>query len=354
MGRLVGLRRGQKEKTRAVEMATDRRFFLALTVKNEAPNLWEWVAYHRAIGFTDIAIYQNDSVDGTQKMLRTMEKHGFIQYFNNPSHNKGWQNKAYRRASRLPEYHAADWAMALDCDEFLVVKTGDGTVGALVDALPPGVNACTLHWKAFGSSHHAQVPEGLVTEEFTLAEVPTRIAERKMGFKSIFRPTAYKRIGIHKPKDAFEDVPSVMCNGSGILLDPDVDTGWRSKDPGCRKLAQVNHYAIRDLERFLVKSGRGRTANHDRPVDTEYWKAFDINDAEDLAAARRGPETRAEMEWMNNKTRGRIALLHEEGLAANRAVFDRLMQDDYYRGIYEEIVAGFPTHDNAQLRTGTR
>ena len=85
-------------------MATDRRFFLALTVKNEAPNLWEWVAYHRAIGFTDIAIYQNDSVDGTQKMLRTMEKHGFIQYFNNPSHNKGWQNKAYRRASRLPEY----------------------------------------------------------------------------------------------------------------------------------------------------------------------------------------------------------------------------------------------------------
>jgi hypothetical protein len=100
-------------------MATDRRFFLALTVKNEAPNLWEWPAYHRAIGFTDIAIHQNDSVDGTQKMLRTTEKHGFIRYFNNPSHKKGWQNKADRRASRLPEFHASDCAMSLDCDEIV-------------------------------------------------------------------------------------------------------------------------------------------------------------------------------------------------------------------------------------------
>ena len=333
-------------------MAPDRRFFLALTVKNEAPNLWEWVAYHRAIGFTDIAIYQNDSVDGTQKVLRTMAKHGYIQYFNNPSRNKGWQNKAYRRASRLPEFHAADWAMALDCDEFLVVHAGAGTVADLVDALPAEANACTLHWKAFGSSYHAQMPQGPVTEEFTLAEAPTRIAERQMGFKSIFRPDAYRRIGIHKPKDAHSDVPSVMCNGSGILLDPNVDPGWRAKDPGCRKLAQVNHYAIRDVERFLVKSGRGRTANHDRPVDTAYWRAFDINDAQDLAAERRGPLTRAEMARMDERTRGRIAVLHQEGRAANRAVFDELMQDPYYRGIYEQIVAGFPHHE-AQLRTGT-
>ncbi|MEL6915459.1 MAG: glycosyltransferase family 2 protein [Pseudomonadota bacterium] len=335
-------------------MAPDLRFFLALTVKNEAPNLWEWVAYHRAIGFTDIAIYQNDSVDGTQKMLRTMEKLGFIQYFNNPSRNKGWQNKAYRRASRLPEFHAADWAMALDCDEFLVVKTGDGSVSALVETLPPGANSCTVHWKAFGSSFHAEMPDGLVTEEFTLAETPRRIVGRQMGFKSIFKPSAYKRIGIHKPKDAFPDVPSVMCNGSGILLDPDVDPGWRSKDPGARKLAQVNHYAIRDVERFLVKSGRGRTANHDRPVDTDYWRAFDINDAEDLAAARRGVETRAEMDRMNKRSRGRIELLHHEGRAANRSVFRDMLGDPFYRGIYDEIVAGFPAAGHEETRTGTQ
>lgn len=162
-------------------MASERRLFLALTVKNEGPNLWEWVAYHRMIGFTDIAIYQNDSTNGTQKMLCTMEKHGFIQYFNNPSRKMGWQNKVYRRGSRLPEYLQADWAMALDCDEFLVVNTGNGTFADLVDALPVEVNPCTVHWKIFGSSFRAQIPKGLVTEEFTLTEAPTSVAENRLA-----------------------------------------------------------------------------------------------------------------------------------------------------------------------------
>jgi hypothetical protein len=69
---------------RSILEMSRRTFFLALTVKNEAPNIWEWVAYHRAIGFTDIVIYQNDSVDGTQALLRTMAEAGFIQYFPNP------------------------------------------------------------------------------------------------------------------------------------------------------------------------------------------------------------------------------------------------------------------------------
>lgn len=331
---------------------TDRNFFLALTVKNEAPNLWEWVAYHRAIGFTDIAIYQNDSTDGTQKVLRTMQKHGFIQFFPNPSRDRGWQNKAYRRASRLGEYKAAEWAMALDCNEFLVIKTGNGTVSDLVDALPQDANVCTIHWKAFGSSYHTKIPEGLVTEEFTLTEKPKRISERQMGFKSIFKPTAYKRIGIHKPKDAFAEVPSIICNGSGILLQNSVDPGWRSKDPDCRRLAQVNHYALRDVERFLVKSGRGRTANHERAVDIQYWTDFDINEATDMSAADRAEQTRAEMKLMNDKTRGRLELLTQEGVDANHRVFNELLGDPYYKKIYGDIVELFPATHAPTIKTG--
>jgi hypothetical protein len=177
-----------------------RKFFLALTVKNEAPNIWEWVAYHRSIGFTDIAIYQNDSVDGTQKLLETMAEAGFIQYFHNPCRFKAWQNKAYRRASRLAEYKTADWAMALDADEFLIVRTGAGKVSDLVEALPLQANACTIHWKAFGSSYHAKMPHDLVTEAFTLAEKHDRIQRRKAGFKTLFKPSGFRRLGIHKPK----------------------------------------------------------------------------------------------------------------------------------------------------------
>jgi hypothetical protein len=320
-----------------------RKFFLALTVKNEAPNIWEWVAYHRAIGFTDIAIYQNDSVDGTQTLLSTMAQAGFIQYFPNSCRFKAWQNKAYRRASRLAEYKTADWAMALDADEFLVVRTGAGKLCDLVDALPLQANACTIHWKAFGSSYHADMPHGLVTEAFTMAEEHNRIQRRKAGFKTIFKPSGFRRLGIHKPKEAYPDVQTVYCNGSGKLHPNGIQSSWRSKDADSRALAQVNHYAIRDLERFIVKSARGRTSNTQRLVDRVYWNDFEFNDAVDDLALKQVPETKAEMQRMDEQTNGQLSKLTKAGRAATHAVFNDLMKDPYYRDIFDDIAAGFPS-----------
>ena len=321
-----------------------RRFFLVLTVKNEAPNIWEWVAHHRAAGFTDIAVYQNDSEDGTDLLLEAMAEQGLIQYFPNESPRGAWQNRAYRRAARLEAYRTADWAMALDADEFLIVRVGDGRVGDLVDALDPEVNACTVHWKLFGSAHHARMPEGLVTEAFTLAEHPDRVTRRKVGFKTIFRPSVYRRPGIHTPKARLPDMPAVYCNGSGIALDPDQRIGWRSKDAGGRVFAQVNHYAIRDLERFLVKCGRGRTSNHQRLVDRVYWNDFNFNHAVDDQALQRLARTRDEMARMDALTGGRLSALTAAGRAATAAVLEELLRDPYFNTIYHEIAAEFPQH----------
>ena len=48
------------------------KFTLVTTVRNEGPYLWEWVAYHRMIGFHDIIVFQNDSNDGTDQILRLL------------------------------------------------------------------------------------------------------------------------------------------------------------------------------------------------------------------------------------------------------------------------------------------
>ena len=322
-------------------MPKQRRYFLALSVKNEAPNLLEWVAYHRLIGFTDIAIYQNDSTDGSQKILRTMMKAGYIQYFRNHNSNEGWQNKAYRRASRLDAFKAADWAMALDADEFLVIRPGDGKLDDLVDALPQGVNCATINWKLFGSSYHTAMPEGLVSEAFTRAEPPERIAARMAGFKTLFKPSAFERIGTHKPRRIVDSHSEVCASGSGEILEDGIPSRWRSRDPAKRKLAQVNHYALRDLQRFLVKSARGRAGNHDRMVDMKYWRDFEFNQAEDLALARWAPAIRAEMAAMDQKSRGRLSKLTGEARAGVQASFEELLKDPYYRGIHEEISQTF-------------
>ena len=40
-----------------------------LGVKNEGAFLIEWLAHHRACGFTDFLVYSNDCSDGTDVML---------------------------------------------------------------------------------------------------------------------------------------------------------------------------------------------------------------------------------------------------------------------------------------------
>ena len=45
------------------------RKVLFSAVKNEAPFLLEWIAYHKVIGFDEIVICSNPSTDGTEEIL---------------------------------------------------------------------------------------------------------------------------------------------------------------------------------------------------------------------------------------------------------------------------------------------
>ena len=53
---------------------TEPTSLLVATVKNEGPNILEWVAHHRLCGFDRIQIYQNDSTDTTVQTLRTLDR----------------------------------------------------------------------------------------------------------------------------------------------------------------------------------------------------------------------------------------------------------------------------------------
>mgnify|MGYP001057671944 CR=1 FL=1 len=314
-----------------------RRFCLITTVKDEGPSIVEWVAHHLNIGFTDIVIYENDSSDDTRKLLRTMNRLGFITFFPNPDKNKSWQNKAYRRASRLNAYKDADWAMALDGDEYLVVKVGDGKVADLVDAVPDGINCIQVNWKLFGSSFRKKTSDALVTEDFIWAEDSARISQKLIGFKSIFKPSVFKRTGIHRPKDIFRGQTENTCNGSGIRAGQFNEKLWRSADQGLRKLAQVNHYIIRDAQRFIIKSDRGRTSNKHRHVALEYWLEYELHDEIDRTLLDKSPETRARIAQMNSASKNRLNILTELALQHQNTRFDLLMLNPQYKLLFEQI-----------------
>ena len=52
-------------------------------MKNEAPYILEWVAYHRAMGVDNFLIYTNDCSDGTSEMLDRLQEMGVLQHRNN-------------------------------------------------------------------------------------------------------------------------------------------------------------------------------------------------------------------------------------------------------------------------------
>ncbi len=130
---------------------TKHTTLLVASVKNEGPNILEWVAHHCLCGFDRIQIFQNDSNDTTPRTLRALDQLGVIEFFQNRNAEPGaHQRRAYRRASRSAAYAESDWCMVLDCDEFLAVKTGGGKVQDLIEACPDDADAILVNWRVFG------------------------------------------------------------------------------------------------------------------------------------------------------------------------------------------------------------
>ncbi len=291
------------------------RTLLVTTVKNEGPNILEWVAHHRLCGFDTIQVYQNDSSDTTEQSLRVLHRLGVIEYYPN-RHNKGaHQMRAYRRAARSEAHRHADWCMVLDGDEFLNVHVGDGRVQDLIAACPEQADAILVNWRIFGSSHLKDTDPRLITERFTWAEAADGIAEGPLlsPFKPLYRTASFRRPGIHLPRDALVAAP-ILVNGSGLREGAFLRKNWRGQDPGKRKLAQVNHYITRDLQSFLLKHARGSANAPHRDVGLKYWRRHNRNEEEETLLAERSPAIRAEMERLDALSGGKLMQLRARAL----------------------------------------
>lgn len=312
---------------------------LVATVKNEGPNILEWVAHHRLCGFDRIQIYQNDSTDTTVQSLRTLDRLGVIEYFDN-RHNKGaHQMRAYRRAARTPAYAESDWCMVLDGDEFLAVKTDNGTVNDLIEASPEAVDAILVNWRVFGSNGHRDLGRELVVERFTMAEPAEDIVDTHLTpFKPLFRTDSFGRPGIHLPREP-KKAEYVFANGSGLTEDGFFRKNWRSFDPEIRKIAQVNHYAVRDLGSFLLKNDRGSANAPHRAVGDAYWAQHDRNDAEDLLLAERAPRLWDEMRALDEASGGQLLRLRNRAFRQWRIALDALLERPGMAALRHSILA---------------
>ena len=289
------------------------------TAKNEGPYIWEWVAYHRAIGFTDIILFQNDSDDFTHQTMKTLRAAGAIEYFYNKAPPGRHQVRAYRLAARRPAFQEADWAMALDLDEFLAIRAGNGHLRDLISAVP-ACDSLLVNWRIYGNDGHHELTDDLVTERFTRAEDPNPIRGRPYGYKALFRPDAFGRPGIHQPREPKKPEDDlVRVNGSGLGTDAFRLKNWCCTDPDRRRLAQVNHYAVRDTASFLLKSTRGSAHQDHREIGADYFTSLNLNRSSDPVLAERAVQTRAAMQELDGQVHGRLTTMRNRAIRLHRS-----------------------------------
>lgn len=315
------------------------RKVLVSTMKNEGPYLLEWLAYHRSIGIEEFCIFSNDCTDGTNLILNRLDQMGVIRHFDNPlGPRMDPQRAAYSRANKMDWVKQADWVLIVDADEFLNVHVGDRSVDALIAACGDP-DAISINWRLMGSGGAAKMSDDLVTERFTRGST-FKDPENGLvwGFKTLFKPGRFDFFGVHRPKfrkERFEkgdppvptDIRWTNADG-GDITEKVLKNGWRSNaDTLSFKNAQVNHYAIKSREDFLLKRLRG-TANSKNKgrIDMGYFEKYDINTNEDTSIPTNGIRPILEA-WM--KDADLAALVRACAECARRALDYQLQVDDF-------------------------
>ena len=178
------------------------RALIVTCMRNEAPFLLEWIAYHRAIGFTDFLIYSNDCDDGTDDLLDRLAELGIVIHERNRAGGKKTvQWRALSRAQNHPIMAQVDWIFGADVDEFLNIHVGGGQLNDLL-AASPDTQGFAVPWRMFGNAGVLKFDDQPMTQQFTCAAPSSLLWPwRAAQFKSFYRADAgYDRMGVHRPK----------------------------------------------------------------------------------------------------------------------------------------------------------
>lgn len=326
-------------------MAPRHQYTIMSMMKDEGHSLVEWVAYHSHIGFDNICVYTNDCADGTDAMLMRLEELGWVRHFRNdvPEGAKP-QPHALTLGTDNPEVMDSEWVLVMDADEFLSIKCGRGWIGDLVERIPSEAQAMAITWRFFGSSGITEWNPGLTIESYTRA-APDKF-KKGWGVKTLFRPYRDIKLGIHRPsiKKAKQDPANaklmfdqLWVNGSGEAMPDEFSlSGWRSTKPTLGyKLAEMNHYAVKSYEAYLLRRVRGNVNNKEDKYNAAYFALFDRNEEEAINALRHARGTKKKMAKILSDPVMRK--LQDEALAFHAARVEKLRATGEYAAWVAEL-----------------
>lgn len=309
-------------------------------MRNEGPFLLDWLAHHKALGINDFLVFSNDCDDGTDRLLDILQAAGEVHHIPQTATGKSVQWQALRASRDHPVYARTDWAMALDCDEYLSLAAPLSGVQQLIAACP-GADAIALSWRLFGHSGRLRFAEGSTPEHFVQA-APEDILFPAAArfFKSLFRVRngPFQRPGIHRPKTR-NSKTAIWVDGAGARCDADFCADdsrivqWRVPSPNA--LAEVNHYSLRSIEDFIAKRRRGLPNRSAKALDASYWAERNFNTVRCDRIAAHAPARRDELARLTALPG--VAQAHADCVAAHRAIIAQALSDPQEATLFSRL-----------------
>ena len=331
------------------------RTLAVLTVRNEAAYLLEWLAHHKAVGFTDFLVFSNDCDDQTVALLNRLDELGHLAHVENdgPYDKGGIQFTAMKRADKHRLAKRADWILALDVDEFVNIHCGKGQLSDLLEALPDA-DAITLTWRLFGNADQVRYLGERVTDRFTrAAPAIMHWPWRASMFKTLYRNSGtYRKIGIHRPRSVrdtsmLDDYRWFDCVGRELTGDFKTKRVFSNYGQDNYKLAQLNHYPLGAMESYILKADRGRAVHSDQMLDLDYWVERNFNSEEDTSIARYRPARVAIMDMF--LADDLLTRLQDQAVQWRKDRFMALMRDEPFRALFGRLMMTPPSRPISEV-----
>ena len=289
VGKVLGRGQSEERNERPPLMGRGRFDVSVMAIlKDEAPNMEEWLCHHMAVGVDHFFLYDNGSTDELHEVLKPYADHGVVTTIYFPM--RGLQRDANNHVVRFFG-DTTEWIAYVDIDEFLVPQNDESISDVM--ARYPDAEQVLVSRKEFCYSGVRTPVEGLVTESYReySQQVP-RMGTSEILAKPIIRPRGTARVGIH---NAFT-VHGRTVNTAGL---PTSEEATVIEDPSYANL-QMNHYFTKSWEEFQAKRTRATTSTHAFQLPQV---PFDIPAQVDHVIDRWQPRTRALIEEMHTLAR---------------------------------------------------
>lgn len=223
--------------------------------KDESLGLKEWIEYHKLIGIEHLYLYNNNSTDDSEKIIKPYVDEGYVTLvpwnFAPPQ-----QCAAYQHFSDN-FWNETNWVAFIDIDEYICPKQ----VLDIKDWLRKyeGYPCVTMFWKVFGSNGLIEHNRSkLIIEQYTLAW------DKYSGVGKPFFNTRFKA-----EKSSLKNIhllPAIFKLGKIHFLIPPINECGKFLKYECNRLSwrqhdfsvQLNHYSTKSyMEFFVTRRKRG-------------------------------------------------------------------------------------------------